>query len=310
MSCSSSVFYFPAMRKFKKIVVVDETKMNTSTLEELKEYANEVEVYHDEPTSEKVKSRVEDAEAIIVSWRTQISEEIIDAAKDLKYIGMACSLYDDESANVAVNYAQEKNIEVNGIFDYGDPGVIEFVISEVIQLLHGFGEHQWQEQPLELSGQKFGIIGLGTTGKLLAKALEALNVEVYYFSRTRKPEFENAKLKYLELDELLKTCDIISTHLPKNTVVLKENEFKQLIDNKILINTSLGLPFEEKSFQNWLKVRNNYTIFDGDATAYLPESIINRENVIATQKSAGWSQQTQERLSFKVLQNIQNFLER
>ena len=43
---------------------------------------------------------------------------------------------------------------------------------------------------------------------------------------------------------------------------------------------------------------------------YLPESIINRENVIASQKSAGWSQQTQERLSFKVLQNIQNFLER
>ena len=105
MSCSSSVFYFPAMRKFKKIVVVDETKMNTSTLEELNKYANEVEVYHDEPTSEEVKSRVEDAEAIIVSWRTQISEEIIDAAKDLKYIGMACSLYDDESANVAVNYA-------------------------------------------------------------------------------------------------------------------------------------------------------------------------------------------------------------
>jgi len=298
------------MEKFKKIVVVDETKMNTSALEELKNYAEEVQVYHDEPTEEEVKSRVEDAEAIIVSWRTEISEEIIDVAKDLKYIGMACSLYDDESANIAVNYAREKNIEVTGIFDYGDPGVIEFVISEVIQLLHGFCKHQWQEQPAELSGRKFGIIGLGTTGKKLVKVLEALNVEVFYFSRTRKLEFENDNIQYLELDELLKTCEIISIHLPKNTVILKEKEFEQLGEEKILINTSLGFPFEENSFNNWLKLSNNYAIFDGDATNSLPSTFKKRSNVNISEKSAGWSQETQERLSLKVLENLKDFLNR
>lgn len=310
MSCSSSVFYFPAMEKFKKIVVVDETKMNTSALKELKNYADEVEVYHDEPTEEEVKSRVEDAEAIIVSWRTEISEEIIDVAKDLKYIGMACSLYDDESANIAVNYAREKNIEVTGIFDYGDPGVIEFVISEVIQLLHGFCKHQWQEQPAELSGRKFGIIGLGTTGKKLVKVLEALNVEVFYFSRTRKLEFENDNIQYLELDELLKTCEIISIHLPKNTVILKEKEFNHFGDNKILVNTSLGLLFEEKSFKNWLKLSNNYAVFDADATTSLSKKIKNQQNIISSEKSAGWSKETQERLSAKVLENVRNFFKR
>ncbi len=310
MSCSSSVFYFPVMEKLKKIVVVDETKLNKFALEELKSYADEVEVYHDEPTEEEVKSRVEDAEAIIVSWRTEISEEIIDTAKNLKYIGMACSLFDDESANVAVNYAKQKNIEVTGIFDYGDPGVIEFVISEVIQLLHGFGKHQWKEKPVELSGRKFGIIGLGTTGQLLAKALEALNVEVFYFSRTRKKELEHEKLQYLELQNLLKTCEIISIHLPKNTEILNEKEFKQFGEDKILINTSLGFPFEEKSFENWLELSNNYAIFDGDATNSLPSTFKKRSNVIISEKSAGWSQETQERLSLKVLENLKDFLKR
>ena len=310
MSCSSSVFYFPAMEKFKKIVVVDETKMNTSALEELKNYAEEVEVYRDEPTEEEVKSRVEDAEAIIVSWRTEISEEIIDTAKNLKYIGMACSLFDNESANVAVNYAKQKNIEVTGIFDYGDPGVIEFVISEVIQLLHGFGKHQWKEKPVELSGRKFGIIGLGTTGQLLAKALEALNVEVFYFSRTRKKELENENLQYLELQNLLATCEIISIHLPKNTEIFDEKEFKQFGKHKILINTSLGFPFEGKSFENWLELSNNYAIFDGDATNSLPTTFKKRSNVIISEKSAGWSQETQERLSLKVLENLKDFLNR
>lgn len=298
------------MEKFKKIVIVDETKMNTSALEELKNYADEVEVYHDEPTEKEVKSRVEDAEAIIVSWRTEISEEIIDTAKNLKYIGMACSLFDNESANVAVNYAKQKNIKVTGIFDYGDPGVIEFVISEVIQLLHGFGKHQWKEKPVELSGRKFGVIGLGTTGQLLAKALEALNVEVYYFSRTRKPELEHEKLQYLELPELLNTCEIISIHLPKNTVLLKEKEFEQFGRSKILINTSLGLPFEKESFEKWLSLKDNYAIVDGDASSSLPNKIKTQHNVIAHQKSAGWSQETQERLSLKVLENLKDFLNR
>ncbi len=310
MSCSSSVFYFPAMEKFKKIVVVDETKMNTSALEELKNYAEEVEVYRDEPTEEEVKSRVEDAEAIIVSWRTEISEEIIDTAKHLKYIGMACSLFDNKSANVAVNYAKQKNIKVTGIFDYGDPGVIEFIISEVIHLLHGFGKHQWKDQPLELSGRKFGIIGMGTTGKMLAEALEALGVEVYYYSRTRKKEVENKNVHYLKLNELLKTCEIISIHLPKNTEILKEKEFEQLGEEKILINTSLGFPFEENSFNNWLKLSNNYAIFDGDATNSLPSTFKKRSNVIISEKSAGWSQETQERLSLKVLENLKDFLNR
>ena len=310
MSCSSSVFYFPAMEKFKKIVIVDETKMNTSALEELKNYADEVEVYHDEPTEEEVKSRVEDAEAIIVSWRTEISEEIIDTAKNLNYIGMACSLFDNESANIAVNYAKQKNIKVTGIFDYGDPGVIEFVISEVIQLLHGFGKHQWKEQPVELSSRKFGIIGMGTTGKMLAEALEALGVEVYYYSRTRKKEVENKNVHYLKLNELLKTCEIISIHLPKNTEILKEKEFEQLGEEKILINTSLGFPFEENSFNNWLKLSNNYAIFDGDATNSLPSTFKKRSNVNISEKSAGWSQETQERLSLKVLENLKDFLNR
>ena len=298
------------MEKLKKIVVVDETKMNTSSLEELKKYADEVEVYHDEPTVEEVKSRVEDAEAIIVSWRTEISEEIIDTAKNLKYIGMACTLFDNESANVAVNYAKQKNIKVTGIFDYGDPGVIEFVISEVIQLLHGFEKHQWKDQPLELSGRKFGIIGMGTTGKMLAEALEALGVEVYYYSRTRKKEVENKNVHYLKLNELLKTCEIISIHLPKNIEILKEKEFEQLGEEKILINTSLGFPFEENSFNNWLKLSNNYAIFDGDATNSLPSTFKKRSNVNISEKSAGWSQETQERLSLKVLENLKDFLNR
>ncbi|MDR6300878.1 NAD(P)-dependent oxidoreductase [Mesonia maritima] len=297
------------MKKLKKIVVVDETKMNSAALEKLNIYAEEVEVFHDYPDSEEeIINRIKDAEAVLVSWRTEITSQIIDQAPNLKYIGMACSLFDDESANVAVKHAQEKGIKVTGIFDYGDPGVIEFVISSLIDLLHGFGTHQWKKMPVELSGKKIGIIGLGTTGKLLSEALLALGVQVYYFSKTRKKVWEEKGVNYLELSELLETCEIISIHLPKNVTLLNQEEFEKFGSGKILVNTSLGLPFEEKAFHSWIQQNGNYALFDGDAKNSLSEEIQQHKNVLIQEKSAGWSKETQNRLSEKVLENLNNYL--
>lgn len=296
------------MQKLKNIVVVDETKMASEALRKLEKYGEEVKVYHDYPSSEEeILKRIKDAEGVVVSWKTKITSQIINQCKNLKYIGMACSLYDDASANVAVKAAREKGITVTGIFDYGDPGVTEFVISELIQLLHGFGKHQWKDMPAELAGQKVGIIGLGTTGKLVAKALLGLGVEVFYFSRTRKKEWES-QITYLPLHELLKRCEIVSLHLPKNTVLLKEEEFNCFGKGKILINTSLGIPFDERALQNWLNNHDNFAILDGDASAFVSEEIKKLSNLLSLTKSAGWSAETQKRLGLKVLENLEDFL--
>ncbi|WP_424494408.1 D-isomer specific 2-hydroxyacid dehydrogenase family protein [Salinimicrobium sp. GXAS 041] len=294
--------------KFNRIVCLDKTKLQDWALEELQKLSEKKIEYHlDYPESdEEILNRIGDAEAVLVSWRTQISEEIIKKCPNLKYIGMCCSLYDDASANVPVNFSRERGITVKGIRDYGDPGVIEFVISELIRLLHGFGEQQWKEMPLELTNRKIGIIGLGTTGQMLAKCLLPFGAELYYFSRSRKEKWEEKGVKYLPLKELLEKCEIISVHLPKNTVLIKEEEFRHFGHEKILINTSLGLPFQESAFEEWIKNASNYAIFDGDGKKELPADLENRSNVIFSKKSAGWSAETERRLSEKVLENIKS----
>lgn len=296
------------MKKFKKLVVLDETKMTAEALRKLCDYAEEVKEYKEAPQTEsEVIERIKDADAVLVSWRTEISAKVINEASNLRYIGMACSLLDAASANVAVETANANNIEVTGIFDYGDPGVVEFVLSESINLLHGFGKEQLEEMPRELSACKFGIIGLGTTGKLLAKALLALNANVYYYSRTRKQAWEEKGVEYLPLNQLLATSTIISVHLPKNTTILKAEEFKQFGEKKLLINTSLGLPYAEKALINWLETTSSYAILDSDAAAGLPEEHTTK-NLILREKSAGWSLETQQRLSDKVMNNVVAFL--
>lgn len=293
--------------KFNKIVCVDETKMNDQAIKDLEQFADEVKVYHDYPENDKeIIERIEDADAIIVSWRTQIGKDIIAKCASLKYIGMACSLYDEESANVAVKFARSKGITVKGIRDYGDPGVAEFIVSELIQLLNGYKEQQWKEMPRELTDLKIGIIGFGVTGELLADCLKPFGADLYYYSRTRKPEKEIG-IKYLEFNELLDNCEVISFHLPKNTELMGEKEFEQFGKGKILFNTSLGLPFDEQAFGNWIKKEGNFAIFDGDGKKELSEEAEKINGVIAHNKSAGWSSQTLVRLSNKVLQNIAEY---
>ncbi|WBL21049.1 NAD(P)-dependent oxidoreductase [Zunongwangia sp. HRR-M8] len=297
--------------KFKKIACVDYTKMNDEAIAQLQEYSEEKIIHPDDfpETDEEILNRIGDAEVIFVSWKTQITEEIIQKSPNLKYIGMCCSLFDDASANVAVDYARDNGITVTGIFDYGDPGVAEFVISELIMLIHGYAEKQWKEIPQELTDLKIGIIGLGVTGQLLADCLLPFGADLYYFSRSRKLQYEQKGLEYLELDELLETIDVISIHLPKNLEIFQPEHFEKFGNGKIFINTSLGMPFDLEAFRNWIKSTSNFAIFDGDAKKDVPQDIQERKNVVIGKKSAGWTLKTQERLSEKVLSNFKEYLQ-
>ena len=297
--------------KFNKIVCVDNTKLNDNAIAELQKLSEEkVEIFTDYPESkEAIIKRIGDAEAVIVSWHTELDEEIIKACSNLKYIGMACSLYDDESANVAVKFARDRGISVKGIRDYGDPGVAEFIISELIQLLNGYKDQQWKEIPQELTGLKIGIIGLGVTGQLLAECLSPFAADLYYFSRSRKPEWEEKNVKYLELNDLMSHCEVISCHLPKNAQPIGKDQFENFGNGKILVNTSLGLPFQEKDFQEWINNESNFAIFDGDGKKELSSETLDHENIIALDTSAGWSSKTLERLSEKVVKNIKEYCE-
>ena len=94
---------------------------------------------------------------------------------------MCCSLYSEESANVDIAFARTKGITVLGIRDYGDRGVVEYVMYQLIRILHGFDFPLWNELPLELTDLKVGIIGLGVSGGMIA---DALNLWVLMFHTT------------------------------------------------------------------------------------------------------------------------------
>ena len=293
---------------FDKIVGVEAISLLPQAKEDLKKYAKEVVLYNDKPSSdEEIIARIGDADAMLVSYTTNISGEVIKKCPNLKYIGMCCSLYSIESANVDIKTAQENGITVLGIRDYGDEGVVEFVISELVQLLHGFGSRMWDEAPRELTGLKFGVIGLGTSGKMVGNGMKALGSDVYYYSRTRKPEAESEGYTYLELQELLRTCEVVCTCLNKNTVLLFDEELQAFGNHKILINTGLSPACDMEAFEKWID-GDNYFICDTHM-ALANEKLEAHKNVRCVGQSSGMTKQAYHRLSQKVLENIETALE-
>ena len=294
---------------FKQIVIIEKTGLTDWALSKLSKYSeNSIKIYDDVPTNEEeVIKRIKNADCVFVSWNTQLTSNILSSSKKLKYIGMCCSLYEKESANVDIEYCERNQIIVKGIRDYGDEGLVEYIVSELIRLIKGIGKKQWKENPVELKGRKIGIIGMGTTGKMLSERLLAFGSELFYYNRSLKPEIEKKGIKYLPLKQLLESTEIISLHLPKNTTILGEREFIQFGDGKILINTSLGLTFDKLAFDKWIKNQSNYAIFDGDGIGKHKNEFDSLENIISSDVISGWTKEAQERLSKKVLENVDSF---
>jgi len=134
-------------------------------------------------------------------------------------------------------------------------------------------------------------------------------MEVYYYNRSRKQNIENSGVQYLPLNELLSTCEIISTHLPKNTIILDGECFDVLGNGKILINTSLGLTFEKANFLTWVKNQGNYAIFDADGVGKHHEDFEKHKQIIISAKVGGWTSEAIDRLSSKVIENVKSFVE-
>ena len=296
---------------FQKITIIDSCGLIPLVLEQIAQLSKEpIIIFNDFPDSDtEILNRIADSDCALVSWHTKVNAEVIKAAPNLKYIGMCCSLYDEKAANVDIAQARKQGIVVKGVRDYGDDGTLEFIFAELIFLMKGLGGRRWQAENRELRGKSMGIIGMGTLGTMVARTARQFGMTVFYYNRSRKPELEAEGFGFLPLGDLVSTCDVISTHLPKNSNVLGETEFRNKKPNSILVNTSIGLTFDKDAFLTWLsKDPTSFAIFDGPGVGEFSEEFSKYPNIIVSDRSSGFTLEAQSRLSEKVLANLLNFL--
>ena len=239
--------------KFRKLVAIEPVSLIPAAEKKLYDYAEEVIMYDDIPSDDdEIASRIGDADAVLLSYTSRLEKPALEKCPDVRYIGMCCSLYSPESANVDILYAQSRGITVTGIRDYGDEGVVEYVVSELVRLFHGFGQDAWEGMPREITGLKVGIVGLGKSGGMIADAMKFFGASVSYFARSAKDWATEKGYVFKPLKDVLAESEVIFCCLNKNTVLLHEEEFKALGNRKIIFNTGLSPAWDEQPFLEWL----------------------------------------------------------
>ncbi len=292
---------------FNKLVAIEPVSLIPSAEKALYGFAREVVMYDDVPTDDaRIAARIGDADAVLLSYTSRLGRGALEKCPNVRYIGMCCSLYSPESANVDILYASSRGITVTGIRDYGDEGVVEYVVSELVRCLHGFGRTPWDGMPREITGLKAGIVGLGKSGGMIADALKFFGAQVAYFARSEKPEAAARGFRYMPLDELLGWSEVVCCCLNRNTVLLHAEQFERLGNHKILFNTGLSPAWDRQPFLEWL---------DGDNLCYCDtlgalgdEKLLSHPHVECMNVSSGRTRQAFDRLSEKVLANISQYI--
>ena len=293
------------MKKFDLLVMVDNTGIAEFVLPQLEVVCEQLICYDDFPTDdEEILMRIKDADAVLVSWNTALSKDILSQCPNLKYVGLCCTYFNDDSCNVDTAYCRENGIVVSGVSHYGDYGVVEFVISELVQMVKGLGKISFYEEQRELRGMKLGIIGLGTVGTMVAEAADFFGMEVSYYNRREK---EDCPYTYREKEDLFAESDIILTSIPRNQIVVGEEEFALMGNHKIFINVGVGPSFDQNAFERWI-AEGNYAILDsGSIHKEKRQWYKAQERISIPDHVAGFTWNARKRLGEKAVQNLRDY---
>jgi phosphoglycerate dehydrogenase-like enzyme len=117
-----------------------------------------------------------------------------------------------------------------------------------------------EQRVYELAGKTLGIVGLGTIGKKVARRAPGFDMNVQYYDIVRLSEDQEDALgvRFTLFPELLRTSDVVSLHVPLNTVtrnMMGTREFALMKDTAILINTCRGPVVDEAALHQALTTR-------------------------------------------------------
>jgi len=307
-----------------KIVLLDaKTLGDDLDLSSLNQFGEVVK--HQTTNPSQTQEHIADAD-IVITNKVVIGPEHMDAAQNLKLICIAATGMN----NVDLNYAKEKNIEVKNVAGYSTKSVIQLTFSLALYLIGKMAYYdsvvkskEWTKSGLftdvskpffEISGKKWGIIGLGSIGREVATVATAFGATVVYNSTSgniRKEVYEHE-----ELDTMLQTCDIISIHAPLNEKtenLIDASKLKLLKDGAVLLNLGRGSIVNEADLAVELDRREIYAGLDVLTPEPIEENnplfnVKNQDRLLITPHIAWSSIEARVKLLEGIVKNITTYI--
>ncbi|GAA3990730.1 2-hydroxyacid dehydrogenase [Mucilaginibacter dorajii] len=191
----------------------------------------------------------EGKDAVIVFTNDDVSAVVIEklAKSGVKYIVTRSTGTDHINKEAAAQFG----IKIANVPSYSPQAIAEHAAAIAFALnrhlvtadqhSHNFDFRNDELIGFNFSGKTIGLIGLGNTGKAVAKIFNGLGCKVIACDPDFPEDIPN--VEPVSLDVLLITADIISLHLPLTPAtkhIVKRETIEKMKNGVMLINTSRG----------------------------------------------------------------------
>lgn len=225
---------------------------------------------HRFPT-EKLTAEVADAEILVGDYTgaTLITRQVILMAKKLLFIQQPSVGYN----HIDIEACREFGIPVANTPGANDIGVAEHTVMLVLACLKKLtlvnasthrGDWLFDQRReigvFELNGKIYGLLGMGRTAKAVAERILPFGVRLLYNDIARLSEEEEKKYQatFASFEEILKTADVISLHLPltrQTEKIINADGLALMKPSAVLINVGRGALVDEAALAEALRVK-------------------------------------------------------
>ncbi len=276
-------------------------------------------MYYDTRTTDPdvLAERAKDADIVALS-NLPFRKEVLERCPSLKMISVAFTGVD----HVDMDYCDERGILVSNCAGYSNTAVSELVFGLALGLYRRIidcdravraGKDKTGLVGLELSGKKFGVVGMGAIGTRTAKLAQAFGCEVLGFNRSPR-QVEGVQMT--DLDTLLSECDIVSLHVPlteQTRGMIGEREIGRMKPSAILINTARGPVVDSLALAAALKEGRlagaAVDVYEAEPPIPQDHPLLTAPNVVATPHVAFATKEALYQRAVIVFDNVVGYLD-
>lgn len=266
---------------------------------------------------------VRDADFIML-FPGKISDRVLQAATKCKLIQLLSAGYDEMNLPLA---------EDLGIAVANNGGANRVAVAEHTLMLM-LATHRrmmfyannvkaglWKQEQdrkidvFELEGKTLGLIGMGNIGRQVARRAAAFDMGLQYYDKYHPLtpiEEETMGIKAVDMDTLLQTSDVVSTHVPltrETYGMIGKRELELMKPTGVVINTSRGGVIEETALAEAL-ISGTIAAAGLDVMEHEPpdpnDPLLQIENLVITPHTAGPTLESIPKRAANGFENIQH----
>ncbi|MAM65908.1 MAG: lactate dehydrogenase [Chloroflexi bacterium] len=266
---------------------------------------------------------VRDADFIML-FPGKISDRVLQAATKCKLIQLLSAGYDEMNLPLA---------EDLGIAVANNGGANRVAVAEHTLMLmlathrrmmfyaNNVKAGRWKQEQdrkidvFELEGKTLGLIGMGNIGRQVARRAAAFDMELQYYDKYHPLtpiEEETMGIKAVDMDTLLQTSDVVSTHVPltrETYGMIGKRELELMKPTGVVINTSRGGVIEETALAEAL-ISGTIAAAGLDVMEHEPpnpnDPLLQIENLVITPHTAGPTLESIPKRAANGFENIQH----